>query len=195
MPDLENRTSELSTAARREPTRVAFFRSGRGFRSALKYSPVALLALLAGSLIDLPPVYGQAPPVALEVLAAGFSPERRIHVRTTGPSDVLQTRIVLQPAGDTGWHTHPGPVIVVVKSGTLTEYHDNGCVSVYQEGSVFFESAGEAHRVINEGSIASEAYATFLIPTGSQPLEPAADPGPRTCRPHHDHHDGGDDGE
>jgi hypothetical protein len=86
-------------------------------------------------------------------------------------------------------------VIVVVNSGTLTEYHENGSVSIYQEGSVFFESEGEAHRVINQGTVESEGYATFLIPHGSQPLQPAADPGPVTCQPRGDRdHHGADEG-
>jgi quercetin dioxygenase-like cupin family protein len=154
----------------------------------------AALALAGGHVSPLPAAFAQVPPVGLEVLAAGFSPERRIRIRAAGPSDVLQTRIVVQPGGDTGWHTHPGPVVVVVKSGTLTEYHENGCVSTYQEGSVFLESPGEAHRVINDGPVVSESYATFLIPHGSQPLQPAADPGPVACeadRDRHHHHRGG----
>ena len=150
-------------------------------RAAIAAMLLALLVALGGYAGYLAPVFAQAPPVALELLAAGFSPAKHIRLRAKGPTDVLQTKIVLQPGGDTGWHTHPGPVIVVVNSGTLTEYHENGCISTYQQGSVFFESPGEAHRVVNGGSVASEAYATFLLPHGTQPLEPAADPGPAVC--------------
>jgi quercetin dioxygenase-like cupin family protein len=90
----------------------------------------------------------------------------------------------VQPGGDTGWHTHPGPVLVVVKSGRLLEYHENGCVSIYQEGSVFLESPGEAHRVVNDGTTVSEAYATFFVPHGGEPLVPTLEPKPRVCRSH-----------
>jgi quercetin dioxygenase-like cupin family protein len=90
---------------------------------------------------------------------------------------------VVQPGGDTGWHSHPGPVIVVVKTGAVTQFHSNGCVSVHAAGSVFFESEGEVHRVVNESSVPSESYATFILPHGSPPLQPAADPGSAVCRP------------
>src|SRR5215216_3187299 len=34
---------------------------------------------------------------------------------------VLQ-QIVIGPGGSTGWHSHPGPVVVLIKSGALTFY-------------------------------------------------------------------------
>ena len=151
----------------------------RRFRNSI--SAVAIAALLGGSFVYLRPALAQVPALTFEVLAGGFSPER-IRINAKGPSDILQTKIVLQPGGDTGWHTHPGPVIVVVKTGAVTEFHSNGCVSVHPQGSVFLESEGEVHRVVNQTSAAGEAYATFIIPPGSQPLQPAADPGNAVCR-------------
>ncbi|MGH9310509.1 MAG: hypothetical protein ACRD1U_14115, partial [Vicinamibacterales bacterium] len=74
-----------------------------GFARALKY--LALLgsfALLVGSSTHVPEAFAQTPPLSFEVLAAGFSPERHLRIRTTGPSDILQTKIVSQPDGDTG---------------------------------------------------------------------------------------------
>ncbi len=72
---------------------------------------------------------------------------------------------------------HPGPVVVVVKSGALTETHSNGCVTVHPAGSVFFEKAGEIHNAANLTGVVSEVYATFLFPVGTQPLIPEANPG------------------
>jgi quercetin dioxygenase-like cupin family protein len=34
--------------------------------------------------------------------------------------------LALAPGGSTGWHTHPGAVIFIVKSGTLTQYGLDG---------------------------------------------------------------------
>ena len=99
-----------------------------------------------------------------------------------GPVDALQALLVFQPGGETGWHIHPGPVVVVVKSGALTETHANGCITVHPQGSVFFETAGEVHNATNHTGVVAEVYATFLSPAGSQPLIPVANPG-RVCRP------------
>jgi quercetin dioxygenase-like cupin family protein len=143
------------------------------------------VALLAGSLVYIGPAIAQVPPLAFELLAGGRSPGR-IRINAKAPSDVLQTKLVFQPGADTGWHKHPGYVIAVVKSGALTEFHDNGCVSVHAAGSVFLEEPGEAHKAINQSGVVVEAIATFIVPAGTQPqdlLQPVPDPGSRPCRP------------
>jgi hypothetical protein len=43
-----------------------------------------------------------------------------LHVSNTRETVVQQ--IVLSPGGHTGWHSHPGPVVVLVKAGALTFY-------------------------------------------------------------------------
>jgi len=161
---------------------VARSQNGPRFRRRRNgISAVALAAVLGGSLAYLRSSLAQVPALTFELLAGG-SIHERVRINEKGPSDILQTKIVVQPGGDTGWHTHPGPVVVVVKSGAVTEFHSNGCVSVHAAGSVFLESAGEVHKVINEGSVPSESYATFILPPGSQPLQPAGDPGNAVCR-------------
>ena len=154
----------------------------RGRRISWRLS-AALIATVALGLIGI--VAAQVPPLQIIPLAQGFSHQREIELELKGPSDVLQSLLVFQPGGDTGWHTHPGPVVVVVKSGALTEYESNGCVVVHPAGSVFFESKGEVHRAVNQTGVVTEAYATFLSPAGAQPLIPASDPG-RRC--HHGSH-------
>ena len=124
---------------------------------------------------------GQVIPLQIIGLAQGYSPEHEVEIHVKGPSDVLEAQLVFQPGAQTGWHTHPGPVVVVVKSGALTETHSNGCVTVHPSGSVFFETAGEVHNAANETGVVSEVYATFLSPTGAQPLIPASNPG-GVCR-------------
>ena len=167
--------------ARRKPPIFGESRTGLRFRRARnRISVIAIVAVLGGVLVYMRSAIAQVPALTFELLAAGSSLER-IRINQKGPSDILQTKIVLQPGGDTGWHTHPGPVIVVVKTGAVTEFHSNGCVSVHPAGSVFLESEGEVHRVINQTSAAGEAYATFILPPGSQPLYPAADPGNAVC--------------
>src|SRR5690348_3500045 len=142
----------------------------RGYGIALAFT--AVLSVLG-------PAAALAQPTGLDIipLAQGFSTQHQIHIQAKGPNDVLQAKLVFQPGGDTGWHTHPGPVIVVVKSGALTEIHRNGCVTVHPAGSVFFETAGEVHRAINQTGGVTEVYVTFISPAGAPPLQPAGDPG------------------
>ncbi len=74
-----------------------------------------------------------------------------------------------------------GPVVVVIKSGALTEYENDGCVIVHPAGSVFYEEKDVVHNAVNETGGVTDVYATFLSPSGTQPLIPAANPG-AVCR-------------
>ena len=42
--------------------------------------------------------------------------------------EVVVQEITMGPLGTTGWHSHPGPVVVVVKQGTLTYVRADGGV-------------------------------------------------------------------
>ncbi len=125
---------------------------------------------------------GQVTPLQIIPQAQGHSAEKHVNLHVNGPSDVLQALLVFQPGAETGWHIHPGPVVVVVKSGALTETHSNGCTTVHPTGSVFFESAGEVHNATNQTGGVAEVYATFISPTGAHPLIPVPNPG-GVCRP------------
>src|SRR5262245_43037348 len=43
-------------------------------------------------------------------------------IRSRGMTDVYVQSNTWQPGGSTGWHTHPGPSLVIVTSGTVTAY-------------------------------------------------------------------------
>jgi len=51
-----------------------------------------------------------------------LSPTHQVRISAKGVSDVYVTTNVVEPGGTSGWHTHPGPRVVVVKSGTATLY-------------------------------------------------------------------------
>jgi quercetin dioxygenase-like cupin family protein len=90
-------------------------------------------------------------------------------ITTKGATDVhvLENRIA--PGGTFGWHSHPGPSIVVVKSGALTVYlaSDPTCTGrVVSAGSGFVDNGGDVHVVRNEGSVEAVVYVTSLVPRG-----------------------------
>jgi quercetin dioxygenase-like cupin family protein len=69
------------------------------------------------------------------------------------------------------WHTHPGPVIVTVRSGSLTfqDAAPKTCRNrTYSAGQGFVDPGfGHVHRVI-AGPSGAEIYSTFLLPPGSE---------------------------
>lgn len=151
-------------------------------RTLMKVGAIVSVAGLAAVLIVTSGrAHGQVSPLQIISLAQGLSTDRHVELEAHGPNDVLQALLVFQPGGDTGWHIHPGPVVVVVKSGAITEQKRNGCLVVHPAGSVFFEQKDEVHRAVNQTGVVSEVYATFISPSGAQPLIPVPDPG-GNCR-------------
>src|SRR5215467_11493463 len=76
-------------------------------------------------------------------------------IEVVGATDVVQQDVALAPGGYSGWHSHPGPVFITVKSGTATFYNadDPTCSPVtYPAGSAFIEPAGVHHFLLNAGS-------------------------------------------
>jgi quercetin dioxygenase-like cupin family protein len=102
--------------------------------------------------------------------ATTLSSDWQARIQTKGATDVhiLENRIV--PGGTFGWHSHPGPSIVVVKAGALTLYRgdDPACTPhVVPAGSGFVDDGGDVHVVRNEGSVDAVVYVTSLVPKGA----------------------------
>ena len=84
--------------------------------------------------------------------------------------DAQQTvvqQIIIGPGGHTGWHSHPGPVVVVVTSGTLTFYssEDPACTPRrYGAGDAFIDRGqGHVHIARNESTTENlELWATYF---------------------------------
>jgi quercetin dioxygenase-like cupin family protein len=97
-------------------------------------------------------------------------------------ADLAIVKVVIEPGGSTGWHHHPGVVLVPVKAGTVTEYDAQCHKSVYKAGKGFVESESEVHLVRNEGDVKAVLYATFLVPTSTPPDGlTISDPQPKGC--------------
>jgi len=86
-------------------------------------------------------------------------------------ADVFVQHLSLGANQISAWHTHPGPVVVTLRSGSLT-YQDagpNACRDrTYTAGQGFVDPGfGHVHRVI-AGPSGAEIYSTFFLPPGSE---------------------------
>ena len=98
-------------------------------------------------------------------------------------TDVVMAQITVDPGGSSGWHSHPGGAIIVVKQGTPTVYRAIGsqCQSTtYSAGDAFIERPGEVDDVLNAGTAPYVLYVTFprVPPGGSARID---EPDPGTC--------------
>jgi quercetin dioxygenase-like cupin family protein len=106
-----------------------------------------------------------------------------IRIRTRGPKAMLVTSITVDPGGSFGWHTHPGPVLVSIGSGTLTlvEPNGHGCgVENVSAGQGFIEGGGDVHLARNDTSTPVRLNATFLAQPGTTEFLTTV-PEPRQC--------------
>jgi quercetin dioxygenase-like cupin family protein len=107
-----------------------------------------------------------------------------VKLKTKSAVDVVDQTITIQPGGHTGWHSHPGPALVIVKSGTFTLYDgdDRSCTAqVFNAGSAFVDrGGGHVHIGRNEGTTVVELSVTYLLPVGAGPRTDVT-PAPGNC--------------
>lgn len=108
-------------------------------------------------------------------------PPTPIDIDRKGRSNVVTVRLDFKPGDTTGWHSHPGPVLVQVVSGAVTLRHAarGHCQSdVVRAGHGFFETPGAVHIADNPGPNPAVLYATFVLRPGAPPEVSAPTPAP-----------------
>jgi quercetin dioxygenase-like cupin family protein len=92
-------------------------------------------------------------------------------LKTHGLSDVYVVDNKIAPGGTTGWHSHPGPSLIFVVSGTVTNYmsDDPTCTGeTYSAGMGFVDAGGgDVHTLRNEGTVPAETIAVQFLPKGA----------------------------
>jgi hypothetical protein len=156
---------------------------GNPFRLvATVVSATVLVLVFAGSALGTPggnvisaPILGRGGFVDRVDVKVKFERDGNIIVSSAPDAgEVVVQEVTIGPGGTTGWHSHPGPVIVVVKQGTLTYVRADGgvCTSTpYSAGKAFVDPGqGHAHTAFNFGTENLVLYATYFdVPVGGSP--------------------------
>ena len=124
--------------------------------------------------------FAEATDIKIKSTLGGVS--RVMHVKDS--ADAIFQNVTIEPGAQTGWHSHHGPVIVVVAAGTVTLYQadDPTCSGeTYTAGEAFVDPGqGNVHNARNEGTVGVQLVATLLdVPPGGGPAIPGTNPG--TC--------------
>jgi quercetin dioxygenase-like cupin family protein len=161
------------------------------FRKAAIAIFIAMVSTAAGAAIFTP---GAGVQSAVQARASFVDPvdiKFKIKAESENVISVLEARenvvqqIIIAPRGHTGWHSHPGPVVVLIKSGAMSLYSadDPTCTArVYTAGQAFIDSGqGHVHIARNESSTEGlELWAVYFdVPPGGAFRIDAAAPG--TC--------------
>ena len=110
--------------------------------------------------------------------------------KTKGPSDLYVQSNTWQPGGSSGWHTHPGHSLIIITSGTVTEYENDCTPHVYafvpgQPAPTLVDPGqahGHVHIIRNEGTVPATSIAVQLVPYDPNKLNRRIDmPAPGAC--------------
>ena len=137
--------------------------------------------------VDPPP-----PPIAAESLTAravftdviDMKFKLKLHdggtvvVNVDDPSRTVNLRYTVQPGAQFPWHSHRGPVIVTLVSGSLAYIPADSCHErTYSAGQSFVDPGhGHVHSAINRGTAPTVFIATFFEAPAEGPLLIPADP-------------------
>jgi quercetin dioxygenase-like cupin family protein len=107
--------------------------------------------------------------------------EAKLQVK--GAADFISQQLTLAPGGTSGWHSHSGPALVSVASGTATFYEadDPSCSPiVVPAGTAFVEQGSDVHIARNEGATDLVFKILYITPVGA--AQRVDEPSPGTCR-------------
>jgi quercetin dioxygenase-like cupin family protein len=89
-----------------------------------------------------------------------------------GTSDFYVVDNKFEANATTGWHSHPGPSVVTIAAGTMTNYESkNGTCTkqVFNKGDSFVDAggSGDTHMLRNESGASAETIAVQVLPSGT----------------------------
>lgn len=105
--------------------------------------------------------------VTSNLLEDGQINHDRIKFQTKDPTKVRVQKLTFAPGSFTGWHHHPGLVVVAIESGFVTHVDAADCsAKIYgpgsPNGSVFIEGSNESHQATSQGG--ATVYVTYVAP-------------------------------
>jgi len=144
--------------------------------TSLAATVLAAAAILIGTVS----VTLASPPsgVTPTVLVRGTFPEFNVQsnpdngglfkAQAKAPIDVVVRQHDYAPGASTGWHSHPYPVLITVKSGTLTfyEYDDPTCTPIVVTAGHGYVDSGRGHIGRNETSEPATDISVIMAPVG-----------------------------
>jgi cupin domain len=93
-----------------------------------------------------------------------------MEIKSKPAFDIAVQTITFDPGGQSGWHSHPGPVFIQVVSGTMTFYEsdDPTCTPIVRTAGQGYLDLGEhPHIARNETGLPAQNVVTYFAPPGA----------------------------
>ena len=97
--------------------------------------------------------------------------------------EIVTQQIVFPVGSHSGWHSHPGPVFISVKEGTMTFYEEDCSSKVLTAGEGFLDVGEHAHLARNESGAPATNIVTYFVPPNTlvSSLRDSSPPQPLNC--------------
>ncbi len=89
-----------------------------------------------------------------------------VRLETHGESDVYFQDLVVGARGHSGWHSHPGLLLVTVKEGSVDWYGQDCAKRSFRSGQSFTEAA-TPHEVVNPGPTNAHLLIAYITKRGA----------------------------
>jgi hypothetical protein len=182
-PQLHTTSGESSRMGEASMRIVKSRRAVFGSLCVLGLAAGTALGLAGGTALATPGTGIQQMPLATGTLTGSINSTvkvtgGRVGLKTKGNLDVFVVQITIPPGGNSGWHSHAGPVFMVVKQGALTTIEAKGCKEqTLQAGQAIYDTKFAGNGIdVNRGTEPVVVVATFVQPHGASPRvdQPAA---------------------
>src|SRR4029450_2359222 len=91
--------------------------------------------------------------------------EWTVALEDNGQSEIYVQDLVIGPSGYTGWHSHPGLLLITMKEGSVDFYNKDCSKTTYTAGQSFSEGA-EPHALVNAGSANARLLVAYIVKSG-----------------------------
>jgi len=88
-----------------------------------------------------------------------------VRLEDRGESEFYFQDLVIGPGGYTGWHSHPGLLLITIKEGSVDFYGKDCAKQTYASGQSFTEGA-EPHTAVNRGSGNARLLVAYVLKKG-----------------------------
>src|SRR3982074_1131471 len=91
--------------------------------------------------------------------------EWTVLLEDNGQSEMYFQDLIVGPGGYTGWHSHPGLLMITMKEGSVDFYNKDCLKNTYTAGQSFTEGA-EPHALVNTASANARLLIAYIVKAG-----------------------------
>ena len=88
-----------------------------------------------------------------------------VNLDLSAPSDFYFQDLVVAPGGRTGWHSHPGLLMIAIKEGSIDFYDEDCHKRSFSAWQSFTESA-DPHNAFNTGTTNARLLVSYIVKKG-----------------------------